>query len=78
MKALMETLVEVLQETIGSLDFWLNADKQKRVRGTIKTEISKAGIEALKTNRERVTVEVMKLAKNRHDALMAGSKPKEA
>ncbi len=70
MKALMETLVEVLQETIGSLDFWLNADQQKRVRGAIKTEISKAGIEALKTNRERVTVEVMKLAKNRHDKLL--------
>ena len=78
MKVLMETLVEVLQETIGSLDFWMNADKQKRVRGTIKTEIAKAGIEELKANRERVTVEVMKLAKNRHDALMASGRAKEA
>jgi type I restriction enzyme R subunit len=78
MKELMATLVEVLQETIGSLDFWTNADKQKRLRGAIKTEIAKAGIEELKTHRERVTVEVMKLAKNRHDALMAASKPKEA
>lgn len=78
LKALMETLVAVLQETIGSLDFWMNADKQKRVRGTIKTEIARAGIEELKTRRERVTVEVMKLAKNRHDALLAGSKAREA
>ncbi len=74
----MEKLVEVLQETIGSLDFWTNPDKQKRLRGAIKTEIAKAGIEELKTHRERVTVEVMKLAKNRHDALIASSKPKEA
>lgn len=77
-KALMERLVEVLQETIGSLDFWVNADKQKRVRGAIKTEITKSGVEALKANRERVTVEVMKLAKNRHDILVAGRGNKEA
>jgi type I restriction enzyme R subunit len=78
MRTLMEKLVELLQETIGSLDFWMNADKQKRLRGAIKTEIAKAGIEELKANRERVTVEVMKLAKNRHDRLMANNRPKEA
>ena len=77
MKALMEALVELLQETIGSLDFWMNADKQKRLRGAIKTEIAKAGIDELKANRERVTVDVMKLAKNRHDMLTA-DKAKEA
>lgn len=76
MKALMERLIELLQDAIGSLDFWTNADKQKRVRGAIKTEITKANIDELKTNRERVTVEVMKLAKNRHDALMAASMTK--
>lgn len=73
LKTLMVTLVDVLQETIGSIDFWVNADKQKRLRGTIKTEITKAGIEAIKTNRERVTVEVMKLARNRHDVLIAAA-----
>ena len=69
-QALMQSLVDVLQETIGSVDFWQNPDKQKRVRGLIKTEIGKAGIEELKINRERVAVEVMKLAKNRHDELL--------
>ncbi len=68
-KALMESVVEILQETIGSIDFWQNPDKQKRVRGLIKTEIAKTGIEELKQNRERVAVEIMKLAKNRHDQL---------
>ena len=47
-KELMETTVEILQETIASIDFWQNPDKQKRVRGLIKTEITKAGIDALK------------------------------
>ncbi len=68
-KALMESVVEILQDTIGSIDFWQNPDKQKRVRGLIKTEIAKTGIEELKQNRERVAVEIMKLAKNRHDQL---------
>jgi type I restriction enzyme, R subunit len=70
LRVFMETLVFVLQERIGSLDFWSNADKQKRLRSIIKTEISKTGIELLKTHRERVTVEVMRLAKNRHETLV--------
>lgn len=72
-RALMERVVEQLQETIGSIDFWQNPDKQKRVRGLIKTEIAKCGIEELKANRERVAVEIMKLAKNRHEELVRGS-----
>ncbi|MFZ6750288.1 type I restriction endonuclease subunit R [Undibacterium sp. Ren11W] len=69
-KELMENVVDILQETIGSIDFWDNTDKQKRVRGLIKNEISKTNIDELKENRERVAIEVMKLAKNRHNELM--------
>ena len=68
-KELIETTVAILRDTLASIDFWQNPDKQKRVRGLIKTEITKAGIEELKRNRERVAVEIMKLAKNRHEAL---------
>lgn len=68
-KALMETTVALLQQAIVSIDFWNNPDKQKRVRGLIKTEIAKTGIEELKVHRERIAVEVMKLARNRHDEL---------
>lgn len=73
-KVLMQAAVDILQETIGSIDFWQNPDKQKRVRSLIKTEIAKTGIDELKANRERVAVEIMKLAKNRHDALVAAFK----
>lgn len=66
--------MEILQETIASVDFWQNPDKQKRVRGLIKTEITKAGIDALKGSRERVAVEIMKLAKNRHDELIRATR----
>jgi type I restriction enzyme R subunit len=66
--------VALLQETIGSIDFWQNPDKQKRLRGLIKTEITKTGIEELKTSRERVAVEVLRLAKNRHDELVRAAR----
>lgn len=73
MKALMETIVDKLQDSIGSIDFWTNADKQKKTRSEIKTALMLTGINELKQKRERIAVEIMKLAKNRHDELLKGS-----
>lgn len=70
MKVLMETIVETLQQSIGSIDFWHNADKQKRTRSEIKTALTLTGIPELKSKRERIAIEIMKLAKNRHEALI--------
>jgi len=70
MKVLMEAIVDMLQESIGSIDFWNNADKQKKIRSDIKTALTLTGLQELKQNRERVAIEVMKLAKNRHDELL--------
>lgn len=39
------------------------------MRALIKTEIAKTSIEEMKQNRERVAVEILKLAKNRHGEL---------
>ncbi len=77
-KVLMAQIVELLQETIGSIDFWQSPDKQKRLRGEIKTTIGRARIDALLSQRERVAVEVMKLAKNRHDELLRAAGPGKA
>lgn len=72
MKLLMEAIVEKLQNSIGSMDFWKNADKQKRTRSEIKTALTLTGIPELKEKRERLAIEIMNLAKNRHDALLTG------
>jgi type I restriction enzyme R subunit len=72
MKKLMEGIVDVLQDSIGSIDFWNNADKQKKTRSEIKTALTLTGITELKLNRERIAVEIMKLAKNRHEDLLKG------
>lgn len=69
-RRLVATLVELLQDTIGSIDFWQSADKQKRLRGEIKSAIARAELGTVMARRERVAVEVMKLAKNRHDKLL--------
>jgi type I restriction enzyme R subunit len=70
MKVLMESIVDTLQDSIGSIDFWSNADKQKQTRSKVKTALTLTGITELKRNRERVAVEIMKLAKNRHEELI--------
>jgi len=70
MKALMESVVDTLQESIGSIDFWKNADKQKKTRSEIKTALMLTDIQELKANRERIAIEIMKLAKNRQDELV--------
>lgn len=73
MKVLMEAIVDTLQDSIGSIDFWTNADKQKKTRSEIKTALMLTDINELKQNREREAIEIMKLAKNRHDELLKGS-----
>jgi type I restriction enzyme R subunit len=72
LKQLMEEIVIVLQETIGSMDFWKNADKQKKARSEIKTALTLSGIYELNKKRERIAIEIMQLAKNRHDELLKG------
>ncbi len=73
MKTLMEAIVETLQESIASIDFWNNSDKQKKTRSEIKTALTLTGILELKNGRERIAIEIMKLAKNRHDELLKGA-----
>jgi type I restriction enzyme R subunit len=73
MKTLMESVVVVLQDSIGSIDYWNNSDKQKKTRSEIKKALSLTGIPQLKAKRERIAVEIMKLAKNRHDELLKGA-----
>lgn len=72
MKVLMEAIVEKLQDSIGSIDFWNNSDKQKKARSEIKKALMLTGIDPLKAKRERIAVEILKLAKNRHDELLKG------
>jgi type I restriction enzyme R subunit len=72
LKALMKNVVELLQETIGIIDFWNNPAEQKRLRGELNTALLMADIPEVTANFERLAVEIMKLAKNRHEELLRG------
>ncbi len=70
LKKLMLRIVEMLQDTIGVLDFWKKPIEVKKLRGNIDTEILLANIPALNAKHERIAVEIVKLAEKRHEELI--------
>ncbi len=69
LKALMNRVVETLQDTIGIIDFWKKPIEVKKLRGNIDTEILLAGIPQVTERHERIAVEIVKLAEKRHNEL---------
>ena len=70
LKRLMSRIVEMLQNTVGVLDFSKKPIEVKRLRGDIDTEILVADIPALNAKHERIAVEIVKLAEKRHAELV--------
>jgi type I restriction enzyme R subunit len=73
LKKLMTRIVELLQETIGVVDFWKKPIEVKKLRGAVDTEILLANVEALSNQHERIAVEIVKLAEKRDADLMRGA-----
>jgi type I restriction enzyme, R subunit len=70
LKELMSRIVEMLQHTIGVLDFWKKPIEVKKLRGNIDTEILLTNITVLNNKHERIAVEIVKLAEKRHEELV--------
>ena len=70
MKMLMRNIIDLLQDTIGIIDFWNKSGEQKRVRGMLTDAMLFSGIQSIIDQRERLAVEILKLAKNRHQELL--------
>lgn len=70
LKKLVVRIVEVLQDTIGVLDFWKKPIEVKKLRGNIDTEILLADIPALSEKHERIAVEIVRLTAKRHAELV--------
>ncbi|MGA2400546.1 MAG: type I restriction endonuclease subunit R [Syntrophobacteraceae bacterium] len=66
LKKLMSGIVEMLQGTIGIIDFWKKPIEVKKLRGNIDTEILLTEIPELLEKHERIAVEIVKLAEKRH------------
>jgi type I restriction enzyme R subunit len=69
LKDLLARIVEILQDTIGIIDFWRKPIEVKKLRGNIDTEILLANIPQLTERHERIAVEIIKLAEKRHEEL---------
>ncbi len=74
MKKLMSRIVEILQETIGIIDFWNNPSEQRRLRGVVTDALLLTDIPEVTSSCERLSIEIMKLAKNRHEELLGARK----
>ncbi len=70
LKKLMLRVVELMQDTIGVLDFWKKSIEVRKLRGNIDTEILLADIPQLSAKHERIAVEIVKLAEKRHGELI--------
>ena len=66
LKELVTRVVEILQQTIGIIDFWNKPIEVKKLRAKIDTEILLANIPQLTARHERIAVEIVKLAEKRH------------
>jgi type I restriction enzyme R subunit len=69
LKELMLRIVELLQNSIGIIDFWKKPIEVKRLRGNIDTEILLANIPQFTDQHERVAVKIVRLAEKRHEEL---------
>jgi len=65
LRQLMLRVIEILQETIGIIDFWSKPIEVKKLRGNIATEILLADIPQLTERHQRLAVEIVKLAEKR-------------
>ncbi len=70
LKALMTSVVEMLQSTIDIIDFWKKPIEVKKLRGEIDTEILLSDVPELIEKHERLAIEIMKLAEKRHEELI--------
>ena len=70
MKKLAAEMVEILQGSIGIVDFWSNPAEQARLRGELADVLLMADIPDVTANFNRLAVEVLKLAKHRREQLV--------
>jgi type I restriction enzyme R subunit len=70
MKRLAQDTIEILGSSIGIIDFWANPDEQRRLRGILGDALLMMNMPELNHDYERLAVEILKLAKSRHNRIL--------
>lgn len=70
MKEAMTQVVDILRNAIGVVDFWNKPTEQSRIRARIMDVLLMVDSPQVFENRERLVIEIMNLARNRHQELL--------
>ncbi|HOY76678.1 MAG TPA: HsdR family type I site-specific deoxyribonuclease [Hyphomonadaceae bacterium] len=65
-----ERIIALIRGNIGIVDFWRKPDEVKRLRALVSTELVVSDVEALVSNRQRIAVELTRLAEKRASELL--------
>ena len=69
-KQLIVEIVEQLQDAINKPNFWRSRESEiRKLQGELDDVLDFCGIEAISENHERISVEILSLAKKRHQEL---------
>lgn len=66
-------IIERLEHTIGIIGFWQKGDEIKKVKGNITDDLLFSEIAELMDNSDAIAVEILNLAKRRHDEIVGTS-----
>ena len=75
MKRLAQHTIEILRSSIGIIDFWTNPDEQRKLRGILGDALLMIDMPEVSRDYERLAVEILKLAKSRHDRILGVKVP---
>lgn len=67
---LVRDIISDLQETIGIINFWKKGSEVKTLRGKISDHLMFSGIDEITGNSDKITTEIMAMAKARHQELV--------
>lgn len=74
-KRLVQRIVKILQATIGLIDFWGNPEEQRKLRGELADALLMIDLPEITKDYERLAVELVKLAKHRHEQIIGMDNP---
>lgn len=74
-KRLVQRIVKILQTTIGLIDFWSNPEEQRKLRGELADALLMIDLPEITKDYERLAVELVKLAKHRHEQIIGMDYP---
>jgi type I restriction enzyme, R subunit len=63
-------LVSIIKKAVRVVDFWKKPDQVRRLRANIDTELMVCGIDSVRSQHQRIAIELTKLAEKRHEELV--------